>query len=244
MLILEQQDKPDDFMALRTVTYTGLTYQTLLRGQDIRLPLPPVLPVVLYSGRRRWRAVLDLDGLIGDIPDALRPYQPQMRYLLVHEQDLLKSIGRPGHNLATLLFRLGRSRDVEQWRGLLHTLIQAMRTEPGYEELNRSLTAWLYIVAQRNANPAEDLPRVKTLQELDMMIAEKPGIWARQWLREGRKEGRAEGQAELLLEQIRHRFGSVSDDVVQRIQSARVPQLKAWALNFVDATTLDDVFRD
>ena len=244
LLILEQQDRTDAVMALRIVTYTGLTYQTLLRSKEVRLPLPPVLPVVLYSGRRPWRASLDLSGLIGEIPADLRPYQPQMRYLLVHERDLLKGLGQSDQNLAALLFRLGHGRDVEEWRGLLHTLIQVVRTHPGYEELSRSLTAWLRLVVQRSVNPAEALPPVKTLEELDMMIAEKPGIWARQWKREGRVEGRVEGQADLLLHQIQRRFGPAPDDVTQRIRTAQTSQLKAWSLNILDAGTLEDVFRD
>jgi len=244
LLILEQQIESDSFMALRIVTYTGLTYQALLRDQTISPPLPPVLPVVLYSGRGRWRASLDLEGLIGNIPEDLRPNQPQMRYLLVDEQDLLKQMGLSDTNLAALLFRLGHSRDVEQWRGLLQTLIQAVRAEPGYEELNRSLTAWLFIVAKRNASPVEKLPRVNTLQELDMMIAEKPGIWARQWLREGRKEGRVEGQADLLLRLIQRRFGPVDAETTQRVRSAHARNLETWSLNILDAATLDDVFRD
>lgn len=244
LLVMEQQIKSDSLMALRVVTYTGLTYQTLLRDQTIGLPLPPVLPVVLYSGRSRWRASLGLDDLIGDIPDDLRPYQPQMRYLLVHEQDVLKQMGLSDNNLAALLFRLGRSRDVEQWRGLLQTLIDAVRTQSGHEELNRSLTAWLFIIAKRNANPMEKLPHVNTLQELNMMIAEKPGIWARQWFREGRKEGRVEGQAELLLRLIQRRFGTVDEATTQRIRTARSVDIETWSLNFVDAVTLEDVFRD
>lgn len=71
------------------------------------------MPVALHSGRHRWRASLDFAGLLGDIPADLQPYQPQMRYLLVHEGDLLQAAGLPQRNLATLLFRLQRSRDIE-----------------------------------------------------------------------------------------------------------------------------------
>lgn len=244
LLLLEPQSGPDETMALRMVCYAGLSYQTLMNSKEISVPLPPALPVVLYSGRRRWRAPLDFVSLMDDVPPGLRPYQPQMRYLLVQEHALLKSAGLPNRNLAVLLFRLDRSWDIEQWRSLLHTLIQVVREQPEHAELNRSLTIWLQHMAQHSAPSAETLPRVNTLQELDMMIAEKPGLWARQWLREGRKEGRAEGKAELLLDMLQHRFGPVSDDIVQRIRTAQAPQLKTWSLNFVDASTLEDVFRD
>lgn len=105
------------------------------------------------------------------------------------------------------------------------------------------MTIWLQHMVQRNAPPAGMIPSVKTLQELDMMIAEKPGLWARQWLREGRKEGRVEGQSGMLLNQVQHRFGPLSDDIIQRIQMANTSQLESWSLNFVDAAELEDIFR-
>ncbi|WP_417277378.1 Rpn family recombination-promoting nuclease/putative transposase [Castellaniella sp.] len=243
LLLLEPQSQSDTTMALRLISYAGLSYQTLLNSKLIGLPLPPVLPVVLYSGRRRWRAPLDISGLLGDVPEDLRHYQPRMRYLLVHERELLKAAGLPDRNLAVLLFRMGSSQDIECWRGLLHTLIQVVREQPEHEELNRSLTIWLLHMAQRSAPPEEALPPVNTLQELDMMTAEKPGLWARQWLREGRREGRAEGLADLLLNMIQRRFGPVPDDVTQRIRAAQASQLETWSLNLLDAAVLDDVFR-
>ncbi|WP_322995275.1 DUF4351 domain-containing protein [Castellaniella sp.] len=61
---------------------------------------------------------------------------------------------------------------------------------------------------------------------------------------EGKIQGSVEGQAKLLLRQIQRRFGPATDDVAQRIQAATAAQLETWSLNFVDATELDDVFRD
>lgn len=53
-----------------------------------------------------------------------------------------------------------------------------------------------------------------------------------------------QGQIELLLRLVQHRFGHVPDAVTQRIQAAQASQLKSWALNILDAATLDDVFHD
>lgn len=61
---------------------------------------------------------------------------------------------------------------------------------------------------------------------------------------EGRQEGRQEGLQELLLALLSKRFGSLDDTVRARLAAADACQLSAWALNFVDAITLDDVFRN
>jgi hypothetical protein len=216
LLLFEQQTRPDSTMALRIVCYAGLSYQTLLRHDLVRLPLPPVLPVVLYSGDDPWTPALGMAELLDEVPADLALYQPQMRYLLVHERKLLEGAQLPDRNLAALMLRLARSRDVEQWRDLLHTLMDEVRGSD-HEELNRSLTAWLQYVARGDDSPTRQLPPVNSLQELDMMIAEKPGIWAQHWRQEGRQEGQAEGrvegQADLLLRQLQRRFGPVPEEI-------------------------------
>lgn len=53
-----------------------------------------------------------------------------------------------------------------------------------------------------------------------------------------------EAQSDLLLSMIQHRFGAIPDDITQRLLAAHSPQLKTWALNLVDAASLDDIFRD
>ena len=240
LLVFEHQSQPDTVMALRLSVYAGLLYQNLLRDGQLALPLPPVLPVVFYSGKRPWRAPLELAELVGEVPSDLRRYQPQMRYLLIEERQLMRNAGLPEGNLAALLLRLKDDQDLEQWHRLLHTLVQTLKG-PQYEELNRSFTVWLLHVVQRNARHDQALPQVDTLQELDMMIAEKaPGIWARQWL----KEGRVEGQADLLLRQLQRRFGVVSEDVSSRVRTASAADLENWSLNILDAVDVDDVFRD
>ena len=84
VLLLEFQATVDRGMALRMLTYTALLYQRLdadgvLRGHGA---LPPVLPVVLYNGRRPWTAPVEMTALVAAGSDLLAPYQPSQRYYL------------------------------------------------------------------------------------------------------------------------------------------------------------------
>lgn len=56
-LLIEFQSRVDRFMALRMMVYVGLLYQDLIRNKQLEPSglLPPVLPIVLYNGERRWR---------------------------------------------------------------------------------------------------------------------------------------------------------------------------------------------
>ncbi|HRP95846.1 MAG TPA: Rpn family recombination-promoting nuclease/putative transposase [Rhodocyclaceae bacterium] len=79
-LLLEFQSRTDRFMAVRMLTYVGLLYQELIRGAQLTEhgKLPPVLPLVLYNGRTRWRAATEVAELIDAIPGGLERYCPRM----------------------------------------------------------------------------------------------------------------------------------------------------------------------
>lgn len=111
--MLEHQSRADAYMALRMATYTGLLYQSLLRQKLIVGRLPPILPVVLYSGRRPWRAHQDLASLIEPSVVELSSYQLQLRYLLIDEGELLRAGGLPEALIQRI--RQGTASELEAW---------------------------------------------------------------------------------------------------------------------------------
>ena len=58
LILLEFQSEVDHFMALRILTYTCLTYEELVRREDLGAEgrLPPLLPITIHNGPARWRA--------------------------------------------------------------------------------------------------------------------------------------------------------------------------------------------
>ena len=63
---------------------------------------------------------------------------------------------------------------------------------------------------------------------------------------EGRAEGLAQGQqtgkSALLTQMLTCKFGPLSAEACQRIREASPEALDAWALNLLEATSLQDVF--
>jgi hypothetical protein len=82
LLLLEFQSSSDRWMPLRVLAYASLLWQHLVDGKRL-LPngrLPPIMPVVLFNGDRRWAAPLALCELIGLPSDSpLWQWQPAMR---------------------------------------------------------------------------------------------------------------------------------------------------------------------
>jgi len=69
-LLIEYQSRVDRFLAVRLLAYVMLLYQSLIRGKRLTRAgkLPPVDPIVLYNGTRKWTAPLQVAELIESLP--------------------------------------------------------------------------------------------------------------------------------------------------------------------------------
>lgn len=248
LLMLEHQSTNDRMMALRLVTYSALLYETLLTGKLIskNKPLPLTLPVVLYSGVKRWTAPRSMDGLLDPSPKALRPYALQLRYLLIDECELVRTGSLPANNLAAVLFRLEHNTGIDDVQNLMQTVWNSTQG-PAYTELRLAFTAWVKHVLLPRALPDVAIPTVDDLLEIKTMLTEHSRSWTHQWkaegLKEGLKEGRQEGATTILQKLLERKFGELPPATRQRLKSATAGELETWSLNVLDATTLDEVFK-
>lgn len=245
LLMLEHQARSDYYMVLRILTYCGLLYQSLLQHGLIsrKTPLPRILPVVLYSGVRPWRAPTTLAELFGS--PALDPASEMLaaRYVLVDEGELVRSGNLPDANLAALLFRLEHNQGIADAAQLLQTIWNSTQGAQ-YRELRRTIMSWMRYVLLPRALPHVALPEAESLLEIKNMLTEQSRSWTHQWKMEGREEGRQEGEATLLQRLLTRKFGILPEPLQQRIQTATSAQLETWSLNILDAATLDEVFAE
>ena len=123
VLLLEFQATVDPAMALRMLTYTALLYQRLAADGVLRDhgALPPVLPVVLYNGRRPWTASVEMTDLVAAGSDLLAPYQPSQRYYLL-DGARVADADLPADNLVSVLIGLEKTRDGARLREALQAL--------------------------------------------------------------------------------------------------------------------------
>ena len=246
LLMLEHQSSNDKHMSLRMMTYQGLLYESLLMRRLLKpgQNLPPVLPLVVYSGVPRWSAALSLFELIDPVSPGLRPYQPQCRYVVIDEGALLESRALPEDNLAALLFRLEHNRGPEDVQALIQRVYNYTQADPS---LRRAFTSWTRYVLLPRAMPDVDLSQADNLLEIKTMLTDHTRSWTHQWKMEGRAEGRVEGRQEsafeLLQSLLQRKFGPLPDWVSARLHAADTDTLQAWSLNVLDAQRLEDVFQ-
>jgi hypothetical protein len=79
-LLLEFQSRVERFMAVRMLNYLSLLYLDLVKRRELTESgkLPPVLPLVLYNGERRWSAPRQVGELIETVPGGLTAYRPSL----------------------------------------------------------------------------------------------------------------------------------------------------------------------
>ncbi|WP_083272257.1 DUF4351 domain-containing protein [Pseudomonas sp. AP19] len=80
-----------------------------------------------------------------------------------------------------------------------------------------------------------------------MTLAKSFDAWAQQHeqkgVERGIQQGIEKGKARLLQRLLVRRFGTLSSDVVAKIEAASSRQLELWADRVLDAPSLDDIFR-
>ena len=176
-LLLEFQSRDDRWMALRVLVYTGLLYQDLIRtrvvGRGERLPA--VFPIVIYNGRKPWRAARELAELIEPLPAGLQAYRPNQRYFVLDERwadgdesGHETASGDPG-NLVRTLIDIERATDRERLYELVTDLSRRLAA-PQHDSLRRAFTTWLNQVVVKRVAPTDNPPQYQDLQEVGTML--------------------------------------------------------------------------
>ena len=192
-----QSDKAGGVMPLRTLEYTALLFTELHRQRALGPPgaWPLPLPVVLYNGVSPWTAPVEMGELFAPahavLGDALRPYAPSQRVLLVDELRTSADDMPPGNlTRAVLGFEQGRSpadlvpvaEALTRWLG------------PGDAELRRVFVDWLREMDAGMRPPGAPPARaIRTLEDASMSLVERIGEWHKPWVEQGVVRGLERG---------------------------------------------------
>jgi hypothetical protein len=229
-------------------------------GRGAALPWPPptarrllpIIPVIYYTGQRRWSAPLALKELM-DLPAELERFVPDWETLYLNlrqtpPEALTQFANAIGWALRALQAEQAPLVEMEQVLKEAMAGLEGLTAEQSGQWLR---VAWflLQLVSQRREE--------RTL--LDLMLAKarqsKFGERERvttmgvslveQWKSEGKAEGKAEGETEtareMLVTVLETRFGSLPEAIRQTLAEADVESLKDWHRLALTAPTLEAV---
>lgn len=221
LVLLEFQSTIDARMALRMLDYTIRILQGLSR-KDLgsRGEFPPVLPLVIYNGARRWNAPTEVRDLLAPVPEELVGYLPRHRYLLMDLRALEPTL-LPVGNVVSLVTMLEQADSQAQLEELGASLAFWLR-RVGETELLHSFEAWITQVLVERTGPQGTLDlNIGTEEDggMSSTLAERVRKWGdelnQQWLEKGiEQERRAalERERALVLRLVTRRFGSQTAD--------------------------------
>lgn len=252
-LMLEAQSSPDPFMPLRCLVYAGLLLQELVVQKNLKPgQLPPVLPIVIYNGDRPWTEANRLQDLTITVP-GLEAFQPQMQVLVLDEKRI-PSETLSLNNLLASMISLEQAINMEGIQVVFDRMAERYRSEDNPESRLMLEVFWQATLVIANARHFETKPLPASWKEVrEHMSGLKD--WIDQQYADGEAKGRAEGEAlgtekgrlfgeiTVLEKQLTRKFGPLPAEVRERISSASLEQIEEWALQFVDATSLDAVFQ-
>ena len=252
-LLFEHQSTVDDLMAFRVLKYVVRILDQHIRGAKsaVRaLPLPVVIPVVLHHSETGWTAATDLQdlfdgGLAKD--ESLAAYVPQLSFVLDDISHLTDDElnGRALGLVPTLtLWALRDARTPERllrsllrWGSAMEALAAA---ESGREAL---LTIFRYLtLVVPDLTPDALHQNLRTLTpEVEQIVMT---TLAEQWMAQGEARGELNGTRNLLLRQLELKFGNLSKDERQRVDSADAEQICRWSVRILNADSLAAVLAD
>ena len=223
------------------MVYTGLLYQDVIKQGAVLADgrLPPVLPIVLYNGNRRWTAATDVFELIPPVPGLVEQFKPRMKYLLVDENAYTDSELASLKNMVAAVFRLEHPASPESLRELLRLLENWLADRP---DLGKMMARWIRATLMRKSKYHILLPQVDDLQEINVMLADRLEEWAHQYEAKGEAQGEARGESLALQKLLTKRFGVIPPDVMGMIAAASKEQLDTWLDQILDADSLNDLF--
>jgi hypothetical protein len=259
-ILVEHQSKPQRLFQLRLLEYMVEAYKAQKRAWDERrtsdanLLLDPVLPVVLYTGERRWPAVKSLAALVRggrQFRRRIPGFQPHFLNLRgTPPEELMRRGGFFGQVLRLIR---ERNSDGPTFRRTLAEVLSALEAMPAAERTRWvEFLQYFEVLVYHARSDAEQQPLHEVVERTVQTDAHRQEYLkmtrtiAEVMMEEGRLKGQQEealaARKETLLLQLRQRFKKVPRKLEARITSTtNLEDLKTWLGKVIGAATLEDV---
>ncbi len=238
-ILVEHQSTADPAMPLRLLVYAVLFWEREWkqwedgheRGAPLRLT--PVIPVVLHTGAEPWDSNRTLADLF-EVPDQVRPFLPQwvmpLWDLPEHPtQELLDS--REAFWQALAVARSSQA-PPDEFLAVVRQIFERLaplgqQQNVYWHELLRMVLGWSLYRRPPREHPTliqaarDALADGQLQQEIQQMSTQLEKTWS-----EELTEREAQGVRESLRIILTQRFTTVAPEVLQRIESANLEQLK------------------
>ncbi len=259
-ILIEHQSQPDYIMALRVLDYVVQIYKSQVRDWLRRhrslagRRLQPVLPVVLYTGLRRWEGLGQLADLVEMAPqfDKVIPaLDPLFLNVSALSADALET--RAGFFSWVLRLIQQRQSRATEFQRLLGRVVEHLEIMPAAERTRwLELLSYVQALVYHERDPSEHAGLQREVeasvrtdqhrQEVSVMGKTIADELIDKGMKRGRKEEAVRARRRILLDLLQERFGELPQEIVATIESSKsIEQLDAWLRRFAKAVALEEV---
>lgn len=197
-LLLEHKSSPDVLVAFQLLRYMVRIWERGLREKA--KSLAPIIPVVVYHGREKWRVSENFTGLFEGLEE-LRPYWPNFRYELQDLSQLQENELHGNLLLKAGLLTLMRSFDPT----LAERLVDIFGFLAGLSDRNMAIE-YLQVVVYYISAAAKDLSSEKVSDAINTAFRDDGetimGGFVQELIEQGKQEGLEEGRQQELRDAI------------------------------------------
>jgi len=217
-VLLEHQSKPDKTMGLRLLSYMVELWRAQMRQyQDDKVPgskwqLLPIIPIVFYTGKRKWKSGIDLKAMM-QVPAELERFVPTWDTLFLNVQETPSEQLAQAQSAMAQVLRVLQVADAPkaELERVLNETVAALSLlfEKSSPEWKRALQYFFLLLHHKREPDDEEALREELIEAVDRILENKEGeevartsaqILMAQGRKEGLKEGRQEGKQEGRLE--------------------------------------------
>ena len=263
-VLIEHQSEPDPLMLLRVLDYLVQIWKGLVRARTRRGRLPsgfrlePILPIVLYTGDRRWDDLGRLRDIVevgAQFTEMIPDFWPLFLPLSTLIPNRLETVG--GYFGWILELIQQRKARVDEFRNLLQRAVAHLEELPASDrlrwlELLSYISAMLYHdweeperedlheLVSESVQTDEHRLEVFAMGKTSAEVLIERGL--KQGLEQGREQGTVETMQKMLLRLLKTRFGKLPQKIQRTIRITQmIALLEGWYDRAMTVNTLSDI---
>lgn len=240
-VLLEHKSYVERFVALQLLRYQIEIWEQVRSESQQRSKLPPIYPLVVYHGRRKWTAAQQFAELI-DSEQAWQPFIPDFYYAVasvaeIRETELFESVlFRAAIRLMRHIFDPDLVEKLPEIWAEFHHLAWGPETQ-GF-----------LIVMLSYVSSATSVSNTELVQTLEAAVPEQEDTLmttlAQQWLEQGIEQGIEQGR-QVVLDSLRFglvtRFGVEAEGMMSEISAVRdIGKLKQLLQSLFEVNTITE----
>ena len=251
-ILIEHQSTVDRMMGFRFLSYMCQIWQAQLEAsENAKVPanqrkLRPILPIVFYTGTRKWNVPVSLDAVM-DVPELMAPFVPKFETLFLGVKDTEPDeFGQQDHPFGWLMTVLQKVQDHET--SIDETLAEALtRLDTlSAEEAELHAHAMIYLshlILSNRPKQEKDLMMQRIMKHTKNTEVENQIMTGAEALvQEGLERGEIQMKREDILRLLGLRFGDIPDTVTKRVSRIRSrARLESLFDQAATAENLDDI---